>query len=573
MASVWGELKRRNVVKVAVAYAIVAWLLVQVIVSVEAPLSLPDWTDTLVLVFLLIGFVVAMFLAWAYELTPEGVKQTKTVPLSESVAKVTGRRLDFAIIGALALALGFVVVDNYVLGDRGSSVLPNSVAVLPFENVSPNPNDAYIATGIHEEILNQLVKLSALNVIARTSVQQYANTQKPIPEIAAELNVETVMEGSVRYANGQIRITAQLNDGITGAHLWSETYTRDFEDIFAIESDVAMNVANALETEFSLAERESLERPPTTSTAAYQFYLRALVVTGTSSGAFLTADERSLANAYLDQALAIDPQFALAYARKSRIAPITSNPAPARLLAERALEIDPNLGLAHVAVAFAHTRAWRRAEARKAYERALDLSPNDPVIISDYGLFLAYVEEYDDAIRLTRYATILDPNNWALFANLGGVLQLAGDIDAAADALLQSTMLNPLNLGPIQNLARLEAGRGNEADAVRYLQTAEELSSNGAFIAHGYALAGQRDRAIEFATRSRAAGPGGASYEALVSLILGEREKALEFLELYVDHQRPLNFGIMRVKYNVWPDPALNEPEFVEVRQRIVFAE
>jgi len=332
-------------------------------------------------------------------------------------------------------------------------------------------------------------------------------------------------------------------------------------------------VANALETEFSLEERESLERPPTKSTAAYQFYLRALAVTGTSSGAFLTPDERSIANTYLDQALAIDPQFALAYARKSRIAPVTRDPEPARLMAERALEIDPNLGLAHAALAFAHTRAWRRAEARQAYERALELSPNDPEIISDYGLFLAYVEEYDDAIRLARYATVLDPNNSASFANLGGVLQLAGDIDAAADALLQSTMLNPLDPGPLQNLARLEAGRGNEADAVRYLQAADELFSYDGFIAHGYALAGQRDRAIEFATRARAAGPGGAAFEALQSLILGEREKALEFLELYVDHQRPLVLGIMRVKYNVWPDPTLNEPEFVEVRQRIVFAE
>ncbi len=183
MASVWGELKRRNVVKVAVAYAIVAWLLVQVIVSVEVPLSLPDWTDTLVIVFLLIGFVVAILLAWAYELTPEGVKQTKSVPLAESVARLTGRKLDFAIIGLLVLAVGFMFVDNYIFPESSESnvrtgdVLPSSVAVLPFENLSPNADDAYFAAGLHEEVLNQLAKLRDLSVISRTSVLRYTDPE------------------------------------------------------------------------------------------------------------------------------------------------------------------------------------------------------------------------------------------------------------------------------------------------------------------------------------------------------------------------------------------------------------
>ncbi len=266
MASVWGELKRRNVVKVAVAYAIVRWLLIEVSSVIAPAMNLPDWATSLVVFFVILGFPLALVLSWADEITPEGMKRSHEVPATESVAHVTGRKLDFAIIGALVLALGFVVY-NYVLEDSEVAVgiLPNSVAVLPFENMSVDPEEAFYASGIHEEILNQLVKLSALNVIARTSMQQYANTEKSIPEIARELNVETVMEGSVRYAGGQIRITAQLNDGITGAHLWSETYTRDFDDIFAIESDVAMNVANALEAEFSLEEQASIGEIPTSS--------------------------------------------------------------------------------------------------------------------------------------------------------------------------------------------------------------------------------------------------------------------------------------------------------------------
>ena len=278
MASVWGELKRRNVVKVAVAYAIVAWLLIQIIVSVEAPLNLPDWTDTFIIVLLAVGFVITLLVAWAYELTPEGIKKTKSAPLSETFSRVTGRKLDFIIIGLMAVAITFLLVDNYWLEDSLDSemitgvaepptpgeitelaILPNSVAVLPFENLSLNPEDAFFAAGIHEEILNQLVKLSALNVIARTSMMSYAGTDKGIPEIAAELNVETVMEGSVRYADGRVLVTAQLIDPNTNAHLWSDSYNREFADIFAIQADIAMNIANALEAEFSVTEQESIE--------------------------------------------------------------------------------------------------------------------------------------------------------------------------------------------------------------------------------------------------------------------------------------------------------------------------
>ncbi len=208
MASVWGELKRRNVVKVAVAYAIVGWLLIEVASTVFPIVQLPDWTVTFLTMLILFGFPVALILSWAYDLTPEGLERTGPVPVSEHVAKSSGRKLDFAIIGALVLALGFVVY-NYVLVDsdqeavvqeitapivepaaEGSvpvvvekqrEVLPNSVAVLLCDNLSPDPDDAYFALGIHEEILNQLVKLRNLNVIARTSVMQYAEARPSIP--------------------------------------------------------------------------------------------------------------------------------------------------------------------------------------------------------------------------------------------------------------------------------------------------------------------------------------------------------------------------------------------------------
>jgi TolB-like protein len=239
--SFWTELRRRNVFKVGVAYAIVAWLVLQVAAIAFPALHLPAWTVTFVTALLLLGIPVALLLAWAYEVTPEGIKRTREVPHGQSITHLTGQKLNYIVTALLVVAVAFIAVDNYVLSKRVSleearpasaeapqaaaaspapaqsrapSVLPNSVAVLPFENLSPNKDDAYFAEGIHEEILNYLAKLKSLNVISRTSVVRYANTDKPIQEIAKELNVETVMEGSVRYANDRVRVTTQLIDAL-----------------------------------------------------------------------------------------------------------------------------------------------------------------------------------------------------------------------------------------------------------------------------------------------------------------------------------------------------------------------
>ncbi len=219
------------------------------------------------------------------------------------VNRVSGRKLGLAIAGGFALTLAVLAIFD--TNEVQREVLPNSVAVLPLENLSPNPDDAYFAAGLHEAILSQLSKLSALNVIARTSVAQYANSDKSIVQIAEELNVETVMEGSVRYADNRVLVTAQLIDPETNVHLWSDSYNRDFADVFAIQADIAVNIANALEAEFSLAEQQSIERLPTASTAAYARYLRSIATL-------------VLPNVqYLDEAIALDPDFGLAYATKA----------------------------------------------------------------------------------------------------------------------------------------------------------------------------------------------------------------------------------------------------------------
>ncbi len=259
------------------------------------------------------------------------------------------------------------------------SVLPHSIAVLPFENFSLDPDNAYYASRIHEEILNQLAKLSALNVIARTSVVEYADTDKSIPEIARELNVETVMEGSVRYVDGRILITVQLIDPETNAHLWSESYNRQFSDIFAIQADIAMRIANALEAEFSLEEQATIDAAPTESPEAYALYLRALDTFG-------TGDLRTVPST-LNRAIALDPGFANAYALMARYyaeqllsGAAGNNPNEVERLAlenaDLALSLDPTVAFAHLALGQLHQLNGRAEDALAYYRRAVDLSPD-----------------------------------------------------------------------------------------------------------------------------------------------------------------------------------------------------
>jgi len=575
MASVWGELKRRNVVKVAVAYAIVGWVLVEITSTVLPTFEAPQWVLQTITFVVILGFPLALILSWAYEITPGGIKLERDVAAEESITHVTGRKLDFAIIGALVLALGFVVY-NYVLeeGEVAVGVLPNSVAVIPFENMSVDPEEAFYASGIHEEILNQLVKLSALNVIARTSMQQYANTEKSIPEIARELNVETVMEGSVRYANGQIRITVQLNDGVTGAHLWSETYTRDFDDIFAIESDIAMNVANAVGAKFSLAEQESIEKIPTDSLAAYALYLRAL---STSQGPVSTLKD-------LDRAISLDPEFALARGFKAleisfqiRIGNLDSDEWQpiARAAAERAIALDPTVGSAHAALAALYATNWRWGEAQQAYERVYRLNPKDVAVLQAYGVFMRDTGQYAESVRLYERVRVLDPSAGAY--QLGLSYRYAGNYAAAAE-----TFRNLSELDLARSLRHMQLGfteiiAGNREEGLTELQTAEQLWGDSiptdriAQVAIAYAaleLSEDVERLVtEFEDRASAEPVGNAQW-AMIYLAQGDYEQAFERLEAMIDD--PIGEARWaQIKANEFGDPELDKPHWRELRDRL----
>jgi TolB-like protein len=463
--SFWGELKRRNVVKAGIAYLVVAWLLAQVVQLVLPTFNAPEWTVQTIIFLLILGFPVVLIIAWAFEITPEGVKLTANLPRSESTTSVTGQRLNYLVTVLLVLAVVFMAIDRYVLEggrapsadsraavpspdatneisapagavDLDANVLPNSVAVLPFTNLSSNPEDAFFAAAIHEEILNQLAKLSSLRVIARTSVMQYVDTTKTIPEIARELNVEAVMEGSVRYAGNSILVTAQLIDPKTGLHLWSETYPGDRSDVstqFAMQADIAMNIANALEAEFSPAEQERIELLPTKSSEAYDLYLAARSLNVPAS-----LDDALLA---IDNALRIDPNFADAWALKSALHSSRTIVVPGDQIAKelqasidaaaRALDIDPANTYARInqADGLATTGNWIGAR------RILDSIDRAALLrAANVRLFIFYanIGDYDAAFQAISAARDIDPLNADVRAHYLEAYGLRGDLEGVA---------------------------------------------------------------------------------------------------------------------------------------------
>jgi len=574
--SFFGELRRRNVFRVGIAYLAAVWVLVQVADTVLPVLSAPEWVLRSLVFSSALGFPLALVLAWFYELTPEGIKATTEVEAVEAV-KFTGRKIDFAIIGLLVLAVGFLLVRSPL--DDQALVLPNSVAVLPFDNLSPDADDAYFALGMHDTLLSELAKIQDMNVIGRTSVLPYADGQATIAEIADALHVETVMETSVQYANGRILVTAQLIDPATNAHLWSESYDREFADIFAIQADIAMHIADALEAEFSLSEQASLEKIPTTSEAAAGLYLRSL-----------TSNNRESYIPEIDRAIALDPDFALAYAlRATKNLPVLiglmTNTSPEEALevergiiedAERALAIDPTLASAHAALAVVHWAHWRGAEAERAFQQTLENSPNDVNLMTQYGEFKVRRGEYAEAIRVLRRAVELDPNNTYPLGELSQAYDYYGDRDAAADLTQELLSLEPEQLGNMgYNVvtARSEAIHGNTAEALARLKAAEDLGTDRVYrfaqMALVYSILGHADEAArlfaEFEERAIQEGIGNGWW-AYAYVAVGDYENALQRIESAFDERVTVDqTPLFSLASNMWRDPELDTPRFREL--------
>ena len=424
--SIFRELKRRNVFRVAIAYAIVAWLLVEVTATTFPILKLPDWSVTLVTALVLVGFPLALIFAWAFEITPEGLKKEKDVDRSHSMTHMTGRKLDFVIILVLAVALVFFASTHQWSGERESVGNPDvakiavggeqTIAVLPFVNMSDDPGNEYFSDGISEELLNVLVKVEGLRVASRTSSFAFKDKDVSIPSIAKELNVDHVLEGSVRKAGNTVRVTAQLVDVHTDKHLWSETYDRQLEDIFAIQDEISGRIVQALMDTLGAGDQGAMAptQKPTESLEAYELYLR-----GRYFWQRRGEDNIRRAIDLFKQTTKLDPQFARAWSSLAA-AHITLPTYSAALRSEhyplsvdaarKALALDDSLAEAHAVlgdVARLMDRKWADSEAH--YVSAIASEPKNATAHLWYAEHLYLVGRIRDALGESLIAYELDP--------------------------------------------------------------------------------------------------------------------------------------------------------------------
>src|SRR6266542_4403173 len=312
------ELKRRNVYRAAIAYGVVAWFLTQLTTQVFPFFKIPDSAVRFVVIALAIGFPIAMLLSWLYELTPEGIVRTEDLdPVqARSVQRASGRMLDFIIIGALLLVIAMLIVGRLPFyRQTRESISQKSIAVLPFSNLSKEQENAFFADGMQDEILTRLSKIADLKVISRTSTQHYKSAPENLPEIARQLGVAHILEGSVQKSGEVMRVNVQLIKAADDSHLWAETYDRKFSNIFGVESEIAKLIAESLQAKLTGREEQELAAKPTNNPEAYEAYLRGVAFQGRiySSNHLLLK-----AIGHLEQAVQLDPNFALAWARLSR---------------------------------------------------------------------------------------------------------------------------------------------------------------------------------------------------------------------------------------------------------------
>ena len=487
MSGFFQELKRRNVVKVGVAYLVAAWLLLQITDVLVPVLALPAWTARFIFLLLLVGFVPALIFAWAYELTPSGLKRESDVDRTAASGNFAGRKLNVAIITLLSLAVVYLALDNYVFDDRPPPAtavqLEKSIAVLPFRNRSANDDDVHFVDGIHDDILTQLTKLSALDkVISRTSVERYRETELSIPDIGAELGVATIVEGGVQRAGNRVRINIQLIDASTDEHLWADTYDRELtvDNLFAIQSEIAREIVTSLHGVLTDSESVRLEKLPTTSLEAHAEY-----AFGRRELAKRTGEGIDRAQTHFAKAVELDPNYALAWVglAQSRFLrsgylgePLESTFAGTQAAIDEALRIDPLLGEAYATLAFLRYGQEQFGEAEELFVKAIELSPNDPLARLWYTTLLLRNGRTAEAETQIRRAVELDPAAPVLRQRHVYVLVALGRPEDGKAAALAGAKRNPEFPGLYGLMSGILRAEGQHGDALRWAEEAARLN-------------------------------------------------------------------------------------------------
>ncbi|MFT3915278.1 MAG: hypothetical protein QM704_14510 [Anaeromyxobacteraceae bacterium] len=411
------ELRRRRVFSALAGYGIAAFAILQVVEPVKNGLHLPDWVLTAAVIGLGLGFPVAAALAWVFDITAKGIERTADSGAEEDEALARGPRVTLTVVAIGVLAALPGVALHFFVAARSARPAQDarSVAVLPFSNLSPSPEDAYFAEGVHSEIITQLARLSGLKVIARGSVQQYAPGARDLPAIAVALGVATVLEGTVQRVGNRVRIAAQLVNAATRRPLWAQSYDRDLADTFAIQTEVALDIAGTLGARITGAERQEVGKEPTADREAHDLYLRAVTFWERSMG---VEEDNRTAEELLRKALARDPGFALAHAKLSQVLSEWKRDCPgARAEADRAAELAPGAPEAHAARgSFAYYCGRNTLAGVEAYAAAVRAAPGDAQLRTYLGFLRSDAGQVDDGLVELDHARALDPNSYAVGA-------------------------------------------------------------------------------------------------------------------------------------------------------------
>ena len=584
LGNFFAELKRRNVYKVAVAYAVVGWVIAQIATQIFPFLEIPNWVVRLVIVLIAIGFPIALVIAWAFEATPEGIRRTEDVDLNAQKRAPKKHAWIYVVVVGAAFSIGLFFVGRYSVrntaGAAGAELSAKSIAVLPFDNLSRDPDNAYFAEGVQDEILTRLAKVADLKVISRTSTQRFKSAPSDLREIAKQLGVMNILEGSVQKANDQVRVNVQLINALTDAHLWADTYDRKLIDIFSVESEIAKTIADTLQAKLSGSEKQMMAAAPTTDTTAYELYHKGRSLWEKRSG-----DNIPKAIAFYEQAIARDPNYALAYAGLSSayiILPFWAGVdrldaySKAKDAALKALRLDPNLAEAHLALgkvlffseidlpgalreyqraielqpndATAHhwlgndalSALGRFEEAIAQGKRAVELDPLSPVINTDLGTTFYYAHRYEESAKQLRKTLEIDPTFFYAHFNLGIALQAAGDLSGAITEYEKAKQLGDDTYVPML-CAQAKAYAGDKDAALRMLNDLDKISQHREVV--GYC-------------------------RALLYLSLNNKDEALRWLEQGLKERDGSN--ISWIKVDPLLDPLHGDPRFEALVQKVI---
>jgi TolB-like protein/Flp pilus assembly protein TadD len=539
------ELKRRNVYKVAVAYAVVGWLLVQIATQVFPFFEVPNWAVRLVVLLLIIGFPIALIIAWAFETTPEGIKRTAAADAAGERSR-GGAWIYIVLIGA-ALSVGLFFVGRYTAGhttrentSAASAISQKSIAVLPLLNESGDPKDEYFSDGLSEELIAALAQISGLKVIGRSSSFRFKDRKEEPKTIGEKLGVSTLLDGTVRKQGDRVRIVAALVNAADGIQLWTRTFDRQLKDIFAVQEEIAKAVAESLKGTLLGADARSAQVAATDNSEAHNAYLQ-----GHFHLVRRNVEDFRKAIDYYDQAIELDPKYALAYAERAEAWTIlgdltgqrpTAYP-KARSDAEKAVAIAPALAEARAALGFVRCFVdWKFAEGLAELKRAKELSPANPTANDLLARIIVYLGRFDEAERQARQAVELDPLSTVTQGNLARVLFYAGKLDEADAVARKAAELQPTGASNHRWQVLIAAQRGDGEASLREAQLEPDEGYRRFELAVAQYVVGDRQAADAALADLLAKAREGFAYQiAEVYAVRGEKDKAFEWLQIAFD--------------------------------------